>query len=94
MTIAEMFPVAWRGATHLAGDEIVLVEAPMRPGRQEKRFIGQREKGLGGKGDPENADQEWLSFVQLFFFCFWLLQGSTHYVSNHICIYIYILQLL
>ena len=57
MTFAEML-----GATHLAGNEIVLVEAPMRPGCQEKRFIGQCEKVLGGKGDPENADQKWLSF--------------------------------
>lgn len=62
MTFAEML-----GATHLAGNEIVLVEAPMRPGCQEKRFIGQCEKGLGGNGDPENGDQEWLSFVQVFF---------------------------
>lgn len=51
----------------MAGHEIVLVEAPVRPGCQEKRFIGQCEKGLGGKGDPENADQEWLSFAQVFF---------------------------
>ena len=93
MTIAEMFPVAWRGATHLAGDEIVLVEAPMRPGRQEKRFIGQREKGLGGKGDPENADQEWLSFVQLFFFVFGYCR-VPHIMYRIIFVYIYILQLL
>ena len=40
MTFAEMFRVRGLGATHLAGHEIVLVEAPMRPGCQEKRFIG------------------------------------------------------
>lgn len=72
MTFAEML-----GATHLAGNEIVLVEAPMRPGCQEKRFIGQCEKVLGGKGDPENADQKWLSFFS---------PVILQLLSTHVCV--------